>query len=111
MPAKKMLWKNTSPRGAPLLPRPFYKRGISIKYFGKANQVATDEFGFILSKKLSSRRVKQGAVGDCSFLAVLNCLVDYDAEFNVSLHRNTNIHSLLQSPTMNVNRTRMRQRF
>mmetsp|Transcript_22533 Transcript_22533/g.56965 ORF Transcript_22533/g.56965 Transcript_22533/m.56965 type:complete len:1315 (+) Transcript_22533:590-4534(+) len=42
----------------------------------------TDQYGFLLRKALSSRRVKQGAVGDCSFLAILNCLVDFDASFN-----------------------------
>lgn len=41
----------------------------------------TDHYGFLLRKPLSSRRVKQGAVGDCSFLAILNCLVDFDATF------------------------------
>jgi hypothetical protein len=40
------------------------------------------EFGFLVDKVLSSRRVKQGAVGDCSFLAILNCLVDFDATWN-----------------------------
>ncbi|CAD7956904.1 unnamed protein product [Amoebophrya sp. A25] len=50
----------------------------------------TDKFGFLLRKALSSRRVKQGAVGDCSFLAILNCLVDFDAEFN---------HNYENSPT------------
>ncbi|CAD7940849.1 unnamed protein product [Amoebophrya sp. A120] len=42
----------------------------------------TDQYGFLLKRALSSRRVKQGAVGDCSFLAILNCLVDFDASFN-----------------------------
>ncbi len=42
----------------------------------------TDQYGFLLKKPLASRRVKQGAVGDCSFLAILNCLVDFDATFN-----------------------------